>query len=234
MTHTTLTIPVGKHPVRDPGTAAVVVASPVWRGRLHQGAFLVALPLGMMLVGFAQSPAARLGALVYALGSLALYGVSAAYHLGRWSPRSQVWMRRLDHAMIFVLIAATYTPFCLLAAAPGHGVPTLLGVWMAAGVGVGLSLAGLAERRGLGLALYLAIGWLGALSLPSLLSGLPPMALALIIAGGMTYTLGAIGLVRRWPDPLPAFFGYHEVWHAMTLIAGACFAVVVWALVTGA
>jgi hemolysin III len=206
---------------------------PVWRGRLHSLAFLVSIPLGGLLVSLAHSAHAALAAMVYAAGSIALYGVSAAYHRGDWDARGRVWMRRLDHAMIFVLIAATYTPFCLLAATPDHGAPTLFAVWSAAALGVTLSLTGLAEKRGLGLALYLALGWLGAFTLPSLMSTLAPLSLLLVVGGGLTYTVGAIALALRWPDPLPDVFGYHEVWHAMTLVAGGCFAVVVWGLVTG-
>lgn len=205
---------------------------PAWRGRLHLVACLASIPLGAWLVTLAASATAATAALVYAAGSVALYGVSATYHCGDWGPRAQRWLRRLDHAMIFVLIAATYTPFCLLAAAPDHGAPTLLAVWSAAALGMALSLTGLAEKRGLALVLYLAIGWLGALALPDLLSSLAPGALLLVAGGGVTYTAGALALALRWPDPLPTVFGYHEVWHAMTLVAGGCFAVVIWGLVT--
>jgi hemolysin III len=143
-------------------------------------------------------------------------------------------MRRLDHSMIFVLIAATYTPLCLLGLRGGGAVLTLVGIWAGATLGVVLGMAGVAEKRGVGTTLYLLMGWVAALSVPSLASRLGPTYLGLIVAGGLAYTVGAIGLATNWPNPRPATFGYHEVWHTFTLVAGACFAVVVWGLVLGA
>lgn len=204
---------------------------PTWRGRLHQIAFIASIPLGLALVAMADTTAAKVAALVYSLGAIGLYGTSAAYHRGNWSERGRAWMQRLDHSMIYVLIAATYTPMCLLALRGGGAVLTLVGVWIGATIGVVLALTGLGQKRGVGFALYLVLGWVAAFSLPSLAGHLGPLKSGLIVAGGLGYTIGAVSLATNWPDPRPATFGYHEIWHAFTLVAGACFAVVVWDLV---
>jgi hemolysin III len=207
---------------------------PRFRGVLHQWAFLASIPLGLALVAVATTPSAKVAALVYSLGACALYGTSAAYHRGHWSDRQRAWMKRLDHSMIFVLIAATYTPICLLGLQGGGAVVTLIGIWAGATLGVVLGMAGIAEKRGVGMTLYLLMGWTAALSAPSLARHLGPGYLGLIVAGGLAYTVGAVSLGTNWPNPRPLTFGYHEVWHTFTLVAGACFAVVVWGLVLGA
>jgi hemolysin III len=207
---------------------------PRFRGVLHQWAFLASIPLGLSLVAVAQTSTAKVAALVYSLGAIALYGTSAAYHRGKWSDRQRAWMKRLDHSMIFVLIAATYTPICLLGLQGVGAALTLVGVWTGALLGVALGMTGIAEKRGVGFTLYLIMGWVAVLSAPALLQYLGPLYLALVIAGGVAYTVGAISFGTKWLNPWPATFGYHEVWHTFTLLAGACFAVVVWGLVLGA
>jgi hemolysin III len=204
---------------------------PKLRGLLHEIAFLTSIPAGLALVAFAETTAAKGAALVYALGVSALYGTSAAYHRRTWSERGRRWMKRLDHSMIFVLIAATYTPICVLGLQGGGAVAILVGVWSAAVLGVALGLAGLAEKPGVGFTLYLVMGWLAALSFPALVEGLGAQLVSLVVVGGLAYTVGAIGFATKWPDPRPSTFGYHEVWHTFTLVAGSCFAVVVWGLV---
>ncbi len=206
-------------------------AKPRFRGVLHQIAFLASIPLGFGLVAVAATPAAKVAALVYSLGACALYGTSAAYHRGHWSERGRAWMRRLDHSMIFVLIAATYTPICVLGLEGGGATLTLIAIWAGATLGVVLGMAGLAQKPGVGMTLYLLMGWVAALSMPSIADRLGPLYLGLIVAGGLAYTVGAIGLATNWPNPRPATFGYHEVWHGFTLVAGSCFAAVVWGLV---
>jgi hemolysin III len=224
--------------VRTDGNPVLNVLPPPFkprlRGVLHQWAFLASVPLGLALVALADGSSARAAALVYSLGACALYGTSAAYHRGNWSDRGRAWMKRLDHSMIFVLIAATYTPICLLGLQGGGAVVTLIGVWAGATIGIVLGMAGIAEKRGVGLTLYLLMGWLAALSMPSMAREMGPGYLGLIVAGGIAYTVGAVSLATNWPNPRPATFGYHEVWHTFTLVAGACFAVVVWGLVLGA
>jgi hemolysin III len=195
---------------------------------MHQVAFIVSIPLGLILVSLAGSAEARAAAVIYSAGVSALYGTSAAYHRGRWSASARRWMRRLDHSMIFVLIAATYTPFALLVLDGTASVALMIGVWTAAGLGLVLGLMGLAEKPGVGITLYITLGWVALVTFPALSRELSVLELVLMVTGGVVYTTGAIGLGTRWPDPSPKVFGYHEIWHVMTLVAGICLAVVVW------
>jgi hemolysin III len=210
------------------------VTAPRLRGRLHQVAFLVSIPAGIALVVAARSWSARAGVLVYALSLTAMFGTSAALHRLRWSPRARLRMDRLDRTMIYVLIAGSYTPVCLLALRPGWRVALLALVWTGAAAGVALVLLR-TRRRGVGVArmvLYLGLGWISLLVLPELARTLGPGRLALAVLGGVLYTVGAIVLIRRRPDPSPRVFGYHEVWHACTVAAGACHFALIWLLAT--
>ena len=203
---------------------------PRFRGWLHEIFFFVSIPAGLALVAAGQTTEARVAAAIYSFGVSALYGTSAAYHRGKWSPAARRWMQRLDHAMIFVLIAATYTPFCLLLL---HGVTgfLILGfVWAFAITGLVLALTGISLKRGIGFALYLILGWVAVLAAPQFVANMSGLQMGLIATGGVLYTLGAICLGTHWPDPFPATFGYHEVWHVMVVVAGLCLAVDVWSL----
>jgi hemolysin III len=210
------------------------VTPPRLRGRLHQAAFLVSIPAGIALVVAARSWSARAGVLVYALSVSAMFGTSAALHRLRWSPRARLRMDRLDRTMIYVLIAGSYTPVCLLALRPGWRVALLALVWTGAAVGVALVLIR-TRRRGIGvlrMVLYLGLGWMSVLVLPELARTIGLGRLALGVLGGVLYTVGAVVLIRRRPDPSPRVFGYHEVWHAFTVAAGACHYALIWLLAT--
>jgi hemolysin III len=210
------------------------VTPPRLRGRLHQGAFLVSIPAGTALVVAARSWSARAGVLVYALSLTAMFGTSAALHRLRWSPRARLRMDRLDRTMIYVLIGGSYTPVCLLALRPGWRVALLALVWTGAAVGVALVLIR-THRRGVGvlrMVLYLGLGWMSLLVLPELARTIGLGRLALGVLGGVLYTVGAVVLMRRRPDPSPRVFGYHEVWHAFTVAAGACHYALIWLLAT--
>jgi hemolysin III len=211
----------------DPGGA---VAKPRLRGRLHQLAFVAAVPAGVALVLAARTPPARLAAAVYALSLAGLYGTSAAFHLGRWSPAVHRRMDQADHAMIYVLIAGSWTPFAVLALGRPWGLAILGAVWAVAVAGVGVVI--LWHRvRIVGITLYLTLGWLGAATLPWLAGRLGIAKLTLLVAGGVLYTVGAVVLGRQRPDPNPSVFGYHEVWHACTVAAGLCHFALIWLLV---
>ena len=213
---------------------SVTPVPPRWRGRLHQIAFYASIPAGLVLVALAKTSEAKIAAVVYSFGVTALYGTSAAYHRGKWSPAARRRMKRLDHSMIFVLIAATYTPICLLALEGTTAVVVMVAVWSGALLGLGLATAGIAERRGIGFALYIGLGWIAVVTLPQMLETLSPTQVVMILMAGILYTVGAIGLGTQWPDPFPETFGYHEVWHVMVVVAGLCLAVVVFSLVVGA
>lgn len=206
---------------------------PRLRGRLHQAAFFVSLPLGASLVALARTGMARVASLVFAVSLSAVFAASAAYHRGDWSDRARRWMRRLDHSMIFVLIAGTYTPFCLLVIGGGWGLGLLVLIWAGAAAGIILKLVALEKLRRLGAALYLVLGWLALLALPLLIRGLTALELSLVVAGGVLYTLGAVVLLRRRPNPSPAVFGYHEIWHALGVAAGGLHYVAVLLVVSG-
>ena len=165
---------------------------------------------------------AHIAAVLFALSLAGLFGVSAAYHSGNWNPTIRGRLQRMDHAMIFVLIAGSYTPLTLLALKPAWGISLLVTVWTVAVVGVTLALLHFAALHRLGGYLYIGMGWIVVIALPAVVTSLDPSELALLFAGGVLYTVGAIGLRLQRPNPRPLVVGYHEVWHAMTVAAAAC------------
>jgi hemolysin III len=198
------------------------VAPPLLRGWLHLICFFAAIPTAAMLILDAGSARARVAGAVYAVGLIALFGVSGIYHRGRWSQAARLRMKRLDHATIFVMIAGSYTPLCLLAMRGTTAVVLLVTAWAGAAAGCALALLGVAERRVLGLVAYIGLGWAALLGMPQLLSNLSGLNFALIVVGGVLYTAGAIILGTRWPNPSPRLFGYHEVWHVMVVGGVVC------------
>jgi len=194
---------------------------PRLRGRLHEVAFFVAIPAGLVLVILAPGPVARTAAIIYWLSLLSQFGVSASYHLGRWSARTHERMRRLDHSTIFLLIAGTYTPFCLLALQGTASRVLLAVVWIGACVGIVTKLFR-TDLNVLSGFLYLGLGWAAIFLMPSLIHSLTTVELILLIAGGLLYSLGALVLATKWPNPFPDTFGFHEIWHAATIGAAAC------------
>jgi hemolysin III len=208
--------------------------TPRLRGRLHQLAFLASIPAGVALLLAAGSGRARLGALIYVVSLVGMFGSSAALHRGRWSARAWLRMDRLDRAMIYVLIAGSYTPVILLALRPGWREVFLALVWTAAAAGIVLVLLRTAHPV-VGLTrmfLYLGLGWVSVLLLPQLAGTLGFGKVALAMVGGLFYTAGVVVLIRQRPDPRPQVFGYHEVWHAFTVAAGACHFAFIWLLAT--
>ena len=194
---------------------------PSLRGRLHQVAFFASIPAGITLVALARGAEARVGAAIFAASLSALYGVSAAYHRGRWSARAHKIMRRLDHCMIFVLIAGSYTPIVLLALRPSWGITLLVVSWVGATVGIVITVLRLERWPAVGFAMYLVLGWLAVIAAPQLAQSLSGVELALLATGGVLYTVGAVVLASGRPDPRPATFGYHEIWHTFVVSASA-------------
>lgn len=195
---------------------------PRFRGRLHQFAFFFSIPQGVALVAAGAGWLSRLTAGVYALSLSGLYGVSASYHRLKWSPRARQRMKRLDHSMIFVLIAGTYTPVAVLVLRGVWATALLAVVWAGAIFGIALKVFGMERTKKPGSALYIILGWVAVLAMPWIVTRVSIAALALIVAGGLLYTGGAIVLLRRRPDPNPYVFGYHEVWHSMVVAASLC------------
>ena len=176
---------------------------------------------------------AHVAAALFALSLAGLFGTSATYHTGNWAPHVRARLQRMDHAMIFVLIAGSYTPITLLALQPAWGIALLVVVWTAAVIGVTLALARFGALHRVGGYLYIGMGWLVVLALPAVVQSLGRSELLLLFAGGVLYTVGAIGLRLQRPNPRPLVFGYHEVWHVMTVAAAACHFTLVAMLVRG-
>jgi hemolysin III len=200
---------------------ALAPAKPRLRGVLHQWAALVALAAGLVLVGVARGGHAALAGGVFALSLVALFTVSAAYHRVTWQPAARAWMRRADHASIFVLIAGTWTPIALLGLPPGSGTVLCGVVWGGALLGVVVSLFWAHAPKAVTAALCIALGWSLVPCFAVLRRALSPLELSLIFGGGVAYTLGAIVYATRRFDLRPAVFGYHEVFHALTLAGAA-------------
>jgi hemolysin III len=202
------------------------------RGWLHLWSFVVAVAAGITLVtlaGTTVSAEAAAACAVYSLTVCGLFGISALYHRRTWtSPRSQVLMKRLDHAMIFVFIAGTYTPFAVLALPRTTGLVVLTVVWVGALGGVVLKIARPHAPRWVGVPFYLALGWVAVFVLPDLLDRGGVAALVLLLVGGAFYSLGAVFYALRRPVGWPATFGFHEFFHAATVVAAICHYIAIW------
>lgn len=205
-----------------PYVDACQAARPVWRGRMHAWAAVVSLPAGALLVARTDRTASRVAAIVYVCSLVLVFATSAAYHRLACTASSRALMRRLDHAMIFVLIAGTYAPICLVALPPAWGLPVLVVVSLGAVVGITLKLVAFDRLRWFGYALYPILGWISAIAGPAMADSLTGGQLALVVAGGIAYSIGFPVLLLHRPNPWPATFGYHEVWHACTIVAAAC------------
>jgi len=204
----------------------VDIGKPRMRGLLHVYAFLIAIAAGLVLVTLAATIGGgvrtAVSCAIYSLTVCGLFGTSALYHRRVWSPRGYQVMRRLDHSMIFVFIAGTYTPFSVLVLPHTTAIVILSIVWGGAILGVGMKLITPNAPRWLSAPVYVALGWVAIFVLPEILRGGGTGALVLLLAGGMLYTLGAVLYALRWPNPWPKTFGHHECFHACTLLAALC------------
>jgi hemolysin III len=194
---------------------------PLLRGLLHAYAFWVALVAGATLVALAPDATARVAALVYGAGLCALFAASGLYHRWRWNPRWRPLLRRIDHSTIFVFIAASYVPIALLVLSGGLRVAVLVAVAAGAIGGVALTVGWPAAPAWLDAAAYLALGWVAVVAAPDLVERLPGPPLALLVAGGLLYSAGAVVYATRRPDPWPRTFGFHEVFHTLVILAAA-------------
>jgi len=196
-------------------------AKPLLRGRIHQGAFYVSIPAGVVLVALAPTLRARIATAIFALSMIAQFGVSSAYHVHDWSDEARGRMQQLDHSMIFLLIAGSYTPFCLLVLHGTLATVVLTLVWVGAAVGIGTKMYRV-DLHVLSGFMYIGLGWAVVATFPALVRALAPAPLVLLCVGGLLYTLGALTLATKVPNPWPRTFGYHEVWHVMTVAAASC------------
>ena len=207
---------------------------PRMRGVLHTAAVPLCLAAGVVLISLAPTAASRTSAAIYAVSALALFAVSALYHLGRGSPTRHRLLKRLDHANIYLIIAGTYTPFAVLALSGSMQTAVLWAVWGGAAAGVALHLFWVRPPVWLTTPLYVGLGWIAAFAIPDLLTGAGVAAVVLAIVGGALYTAGGVVYAIKWPDPAPTVFGYHEVFHALTIAAFATQYVAVSMVVYGA
>ncbi|MFI6238090.1 hemolysin III family protein [Micromonospora sp. NPDC050784] len=203
----------------------VDIGKPRMRGWLHTYAFFVALVCGIVLCSIAATRpgwAPLVSCLIYSLTVCGLFGTSALYHRRVWSERGYQVMRRMDHSMIFVFIAGTYTPLCAMLLAPRPATVMLALVWGGALAGVAVKVVWPHAPRWVSAPLYLALGWVAVAMLPEILHGGGVAALVLLIVGGAIYSIGAVFYALRRPNPWPTVFGHHEFFHACTLLAALC------------
>jgi len=223
--------------VLDPVPVAVPTGEPpppLLRGWFHLAAFILSVPAGILVVASASSTRARVAALIYALALSTLFAVSSTYHRRVWTSTGRRRMRRIDHGTIFVMIAGCYTPLCLLALSGPASGGLLIGAWVGAAIGLGLAITGLAEKPVFGLACYMSMGWVAVIAAPELTRQLSVAGFVLLLAGGLTYTIGAVVLGTNWPNPYPSVFGYHEVWHVLVIVACVCHYLMIYSVVHGA
>jgi len=202
------------------------------RGWLHFWSFTVSIAASATLIAVSAAlvgGGAALATTVYSVTILGLFGTSALYHRRTWrTRRSRTVMRRLDHSMIFLFIAGTYTPIAALAMDPNTARTVLTVVWAGALAGVVLKTVWPNAPTWVGVPIYIALGWVAVFVIPPLLVGGGVAALVLVLVGGLIYTVGAVFYATRWPNPWPATFGFHEFFHAATVVAAICHHVAIW------
>jgi hemolysin III len=208
---------------------------PRLRGVSHQWAFFASLGAGLALVLVADNARTAVAMSIYAVSLAAMLGTSALYHRITWSPAARRWMRRLDHTMIFVFIAGTYTPFVLLVMHGTLADVVLVVVWVTALAGMVLNLVWISAPYWFSTAVYLSTGWVAIVTLPQLWEEIGPVGVGLIALGGALYSAGAVIYARRRPNPNPQVFGYHEIFHVLVIAAAAVqyAAVAIYALPAG-
>jgi len=205
--------------------------SPKMRGWPLLIGFLLAVPAGATLLVRAASHGHTIPTAIYVAGLVALYGVGWIYHLLRWKPGARAWLRRLDHAVIYLFIAATFTPVAVAGLHNAVGYWLLAATWAGAALGATAKLVHFEGSRVIGGTMYIVVGWIPVVAIRDFVVKLGAVDAILMFGGGIVYTAGAAVLAARRPDPFPAVFGYHEVWHTMVLIASAMHFVLIWRVV---
>jgi hemolysin III len=194
---------------------------PRFRGVLHELGFYAAVALAVPLVLTAEGGRARISAIVFSSCLALCFGASALYHRPTWEPRVRARLAKLDHAGVYLLIAGTYTPVALCVFSRAWAVSVLAVVWSGVAIAILMKVCWLGVPKRVSAAIGIGLGWVAVVAFSQLLK-LPLPGLILLLAGGLAYTLGAVTYARKRPDPLPVVFGYHEVFHALTVVAAAC------------
>ena len=197
-------------------------AKPRLRGWLHLGMTPLIQLAGVILLVLTPTLTGRVGVAIYLAGATLLFGTSAIYHRGTWAPRGEAILRRMDHANIFIFIAATYTPLALTLLDRGQGTVLLSVIWAIAAAGITIKVCWMKAPRWLYTAMYVAMGWAAVWWLPTFWANGGPAIVLLIVAGDLIYTFGALVYARKAPNPSPAWFGFHEIFHACTVVAALC------------
>lgn len=212
--------------------AAQLLTRPRFRGWIHVHSATVAIIAGAVLVSVSwplRGAAAGLATLAYTAAIVAMFGVSGTYHRVYWkSATARTWMKRLDHSMIFVFIAGSYTPFAVCAMPRTSGHLVLWIVWGGALAGILLKVFWPTAPRWVGVPLYLLLSWVAIWFIGPILHGAGVAAMVLLIVGGALYSVGGVFYGLRWPDPWPQTFGYHEFFHALTAVAAICHYIAMW------
>jgi hemolysin III len=206
-------------PVAETMDAVGQVVKPKLRGWVHLGSFPVVLVAGIVLVALAPDARSRWAVAVFGLTAALLFGISALYHRGNWSPRVTGVLKRFDHSNIFLIIAGTYTPFAVLLLPEGRSRTLLAVIWAAALAGIAFRIFWVGAPRWLYVPAYLAMGWVAVAFLPAFLRGGGPVVLTLVIVGGVLYTIGGVIYGLKRPNPSPRWFGFHEIFHVLTVAA---------------
>jgi hemolysin III len=201
---------------------ATALERPRLRGIFHLWAFVIFAALGAVLIATAPGARERLAGAVFGVALVLTFGVSALYHRVTWRPAARRVMRRLDHASIYLLIAGTYTPYGLLVLSGAWQFSVLGVVWIGAALAIAQRLIWVDAPKWLAALAGISLGWVGVVAFPQIVSATGSAGTALVVAGGLLYTLGAVVYVVQRPDPAPSVFGYHEVFHLMTIAAAAC------------
>ncbi len=214
--------PISLHmPLLEAATADPLDLKPTWRGWIHAGTFPFAVVLGIILIVAADGAAATISSSVFVASSLLLFGVSALYHRFNWKPATKRLFKRLDHANIFLLIAGSYTPITVLCLPPKQAALLLSLVWGGAVLGIGFRVFWIGAPRWLYVPLYLLLGWAAVMFMPQFFLA-NAATMILIIVGGLLYSVGAIIYALKRPNPFPGAFGFHEIFHTLTVLAFLC------------
>jgi hemolysin III len=213
------------------GVPSYLWPRPRYRGLLHAVGAVAVVPFGAFLLMAADGSRARVAAAVYVIAQLTVFTTSAGYHLLASTPTARRRMQLADHSMIYLLIAGTWAPVCLLVLPDDSGAAFLVGMLVTAAIGISLKLFGVHRFPRTSNSLYLVMGWAAVLAMPAIVDRIEPAALLLMGLGGLAYSAGAVVLWRKRPDPRPKVFGYHEIWHGFTVVAAACHFTMVWMVV---
>ena len=191
---------------------------PTWRGWIHTGVLPIVIAGGIVLIVLAHGVPAKIASAIFFASSFLLFGNSALYHRFNWSPRVKKALKRIDHANIFLLIAGSYTPITMLALQKEHGFPLLIAIWATAIAGIGFRVFWIGAPRWLYVPIYILMGWAAIVYIGEFFAANTPM-MVLILSGGLAYTIGAVVYGLKRPNPIPGHFGFHEIFHSLTVVA---------------